>query len=161
MKPIIDRLLSRYIEDPITGCWNWTRAKTASGYGQLSDWNYETKTQKVLYTHRLSYEYHSGLKIPKGMDVMHSCDNPACMNPKHLSVGTRLDNVKDCRVKRRHSRGLKHSMKIAKRKLSTDDVWKIRALCQTLKQTVIARMYNVNSSTICSIHIGRSWKHLT
>jgi hypothetical protein len=71
-----------------TGCWPWTAAKT-NGYGSFS-----MPDRTRVRAHRFSYELHFG-KIPPGLMVMHSCDNPACVNPDHLSVGTNLDNCLD------------------------------------------------------------------
>lgn len=65
-------------------CWEWLGSRYPSGYGRLSK----------KYAHRLSFEIINGL-IPKGMHVLHTCDNPPCVNPKHLWVGTAGDNMRD------------------------------------------------------------------
>lgn len=82
--------------DPITGCWNWSAYKDAKGYGKI---HYLGKTQ---FVHRISahcflrYDLNSKLLV-----VCHKCDNPSCFNPKHLFIGTRSDNSKDCVAKGR------------------------------------------------------------
>ncbi len=78
-------------------CWLWPGAKS-DGYGCM-------KFQgKVLRVHRAMYEVHNGT-IPDGLKILHSCDNPPCCNPKHLSLGTQADNVKDMIAKKRHRNG--------------------------------------------------------
>jgi len=77
-----------------TGCWNWTKGKMPFGYGVV------TFQQKQIRTHRLSWMIHRG-KIPAGMCVCHRCDNPSCINPDHLFLGTFGDNNRDMKAKGR------------------------------------------------------------
>ena len=80
-------------------CWLWN-AYTNGRYGQIRS---SKKPFPQLLAHRVSYEMNVG-EIPDGMDVMHSCDTPLCVNPKHLSVGTRQDNMDDMVSKNRQKR---------------------------------------------------------
>ena len=77
-------------------CWEWTGKKQSSGHGQVI----LHRGAKQLGAHRVSWEIHNG-SIPKGMYVCHKCDNPSCMNPDHLFIGTNLDNIKDMWAKGR------------------------------------------------------------
>jgi len=70
------------------GCWEW-QAHRVSGYGQFS-----IAGRKLEYAHRVSWVL-SGNAIPQGLSVLHRCDNPACVRPDHLFLGTQLDNMKD------------------------------------------------------------------
>ncbi|MGW5518483.1 HNH endonuclease signature motif containing protein [Nocardia africana] len=70
------------------GCWNWTRAKSAAGYGVVRP----AGSKQVVYTHRASFEFHRG-PIPTGMDIDHLCRNRACCNPTHLEAVTHQVNM--------------------------------------------------------------------
>lgn len=76
-------------------CWPWTAARLPAGYGLMGN------EKKWTYAHRLSYQLNKG-PIPEGMIVMHSCDNPPCVNPSHLRVGTYRENSLDSVAKGRH-----------------------------------------------------------
>lgn len=81
-----------------TGCVEWTRACCTRGYGQMWD----PGMRRLVVTHRLAYALAVG-DIPEGAVVMHSCDNPRCVNPNHLSVGTQSQNMLDALAKGRHA----------------------------------------------------------
>lgn len=90
------RFRSKYRVDKDTGCWNWNRPHPDHGYGQF---NLDGKT---LRAHRVSWIIHNGT-IPDGLCVLHKCDNPRCVNPSHLFLGTHSDNMIDMWKKGRQS----------------------------------------------------------
>ncbi len=77
-------------------CWEWLGATSSGGYGHLSF------AGRRYGAHRLAYELFHG-KFPTELKVLHSCDNPLCCNPKHLFLGTQLDNMRDMKAKGRDS----------------------------------------------------------
>lgn len=79
-------------------CWVWTGSNDGKGYGQIS----AGAGRSPIKAHRLSWEIHNG-QIPAGMVICHRCDNPKCVNPSHLFVGTQKDNMVDCATKNRLS----------------------------------------------------------
>lgn len=96
-----DYFATRYKIDNETGCWLWLGLPTKDGYGQIG-------VRGVNYrAHRLSYTIHKD-EIPDGLFVCHQCDNPLCVNPNHLFLGTQQDNVNDEVAKKRHVHGFNH-----------------------------------------------------
>lgn len=80
------------------GCWLWTASRSSKGYGMF--W-FEGQT---VSAHRFSYELYNG-SIPEGMVVRHKCDNPPCVNPDHLELGTQAANERDKIVRGRYRNG--------------------------------------------------------
>lgn len=85
-------------------CWFWKGSTQDWGYGGFKF------RGKMHGAHRVSYTLFRG-EIPKGRVVMHSCDNPICVNPWHLKIGTQGDNLKDCYKKRRRGKSYNHKSK--------------------------------------------------
>lgn len=75
-------------------CWFWIAGTKGKGYGEI-----KSNTKKIVSAHIFSWEYHNKQKVPLGMCVMHSCDVMNCVNPKHLILGTLLDNARDAAAK--------------------------------------------------------------
>jgi len=86
----------KYVEPGATDvCWNWKGAKSEAGYGRLN------VKGSPLYAHRIAWELKHG-EFQQSLQVLHSCDNPACVNPAHLFLGTQSVNMQDCKLKERN-----------------------------------------------------------
>ena len=127
-------------------CIETPASKDKNGYGRVP-----TAGQKHEYAHRLAYKIFKG-SIPKGMVVMHSCDNPACCNPEHLQLGTVKDNVHDALQKGRRPQNPDIS-----RKLDVEDVMSIRGTEKEVKNSILAIKYQVSLQTIRNIKKGNTW----
>lgn len=109
--------------------------------------------RKLLSTHRLSWEAHNG-PIPDGLQVLHQCDIPSCINPGHLFLGTNATNVEDKVRKGRTKRLSGESNPNAR--LSADDVATIRS--SSMPNSELARIYGVDHKHIYHIRRRRTWK---
>lgn len=136
---------SKFVES--TNCLEFTGQITAWGYGQI----YIRQTR--WSTHRLAWTLAHG-PIPPGMQVLHRCDNPACINPEHLFLGTQADNMKDMARKGRSSRGVKNRTA----KLTEEQVLAIRA--DPRPHRTIAACYGIKHTNVGDIKRGRIWRHV-
>lgn len=129
---------------------------------------------RLVGAHRVSWEIHNG-PIPKGKWVLHKCDNPPCIRPKHLFLGTRLDNVRDMEMKGRRSaaRGEKHGRStkperntVGERnrhaKLTDDQVREIRKIAsvESIAYVDLAKRFGVGDVAISRIVNRKTWRHL-
>jgi hypothetical protein len=136
-----------------SGCWEWAGAKNKEGYGHFR------MSGKVMLAHRCSYLLLTG-DIPEGMIVMHSCDNPSCVNPEHLRAGTHADNMADRNFKGRASGGSLKGGRHPGAKLTASDIKSIRSLCgRGIPQSKIAARFNISQPTVCNINRRKSWSH--
>ncbi len=135
------------------GCWLWIGSMTRGNYGIIRP----TRSRKMLRVHRVSWIIHKG-PIPAGLCVLHKCDNPPCVNPDHLFLGTLKDNTQDMLRKNRTVRYLRKGERSGK--LTWAKVRKIRAILTSNRQTQkeIAEEFGVSEETICSISRGKTWK---
>lgn len=155
---LIKRFWSYVNIEGLLDCWNWTGAKNHWGYGMIG---LGKRTDGTERAHRVSWSLVYG-GIPDGMCILHKCDNPACVNPSHLFLGTPLDNEKDMRAK---GRGKNPPIFIGINNPEThfteEDIICIRILAQQeISFRQIGRMYNVGHSTISNIVNCRTWKHI-
>jgi hypothetical protein len=133
-------------------CWLWTASVAGRGYGQIK----VPGERRQMYAHRLSYEIHKG-PVPAGLGVLHQCDNPRCVNPKHLFLGTKGDNAQDMQRKGRHLYGEKN----AEHRLTEADVEAIfDALDEGTPQRLIAERFGVGQMTVSRIGRGERWRHV-
>lgn len=131
------------------GCWEWIGDIAKVGYGRMYFFG------KRRYAHRVSYEIYKG-KIPSGMLVCHHCDNPKCVNPDHLFLGTKRDNALDASSKGRLQHGENHTKAL----LSERDVIQIRRIYANQKKTQleIAKLFGVSGPCVWAIVNGVNWK---
>lgn len=140
--------------EPNTGCFIWIghlRGKAANN-GKYGAFKIGDKNKLA---HRVSYELYKG-KIPDGIKVCHQCDNPICVNPDHLFLGTHADNMKDMATKLRGTNGEKGFNS----KLTKDQVIEIRKLAGTKLRKEIAKQFNVSIPSITEIINKKNWKHI-
>lgn len=133
-------------------CIEWTRAKTPAGYGALRH------EGEFLYAHRVAYELAHG-PIPDGAHILHSCDNPACCNPEHLTAGTHSDNMRDMHSKGRgNPPGLSHGHH-PMAKLTEEQVAEIRRRYTAggVTQYELAPEYGVSQAHLSKIVRKKSW----
>lgn len=135
-----------------SNCWVWTGMKTSLNYGVFS------YRGKDVYSHRFSYEIHNG-NIKKNYCICHKCDNPPCINPDHLFMGTKADNSKDAKSKGRNLLQGHPGESHCAHKLTMKQVTSIRS---EFKRYVVTRFslaskYNVSQHTISDILYGKSW----
>ena len=134
------------------GCWEWKGNKDKDGYGKFNFNN------KYTSAHRASWIIHNG-PIPKGMFVLHHCDQTFCSRPDHLFIGSAKDNRIDCMNKGRSNicKGSNHAFS----KLKDNDIIEIRNLLKNkTPQKEIANKFNVRPETISKINLRKRWKHI-
>jgi hypothetical protein len=135
-------------------CWDSSFTKDPLGYARLSVWKNGKLTPMLL--HRIVLAL-SGVDVPPNKCVMHTCDNPSCVNPDHLVLGTKHDNNSDMRIKKRSARGDVNGKAI----LSNSEAIAIKdALSGGAVGQRLAEKYNVSPATISSIKHGKRWIYL-
>lgn len=146
-----ERFAARHSLDVITGCWPWTARKNAKGYGVF-------KATGEVSAHRVSWVLFRGA-IPAEMFVCHRCDNPSCVNPDHLFLGTHDDNMRDMvdKGRQRSACGSAHP----NAKFTEDDARAIRAEFALRKTTqrALAKRYGVSQTAIHFVTSEKHWRH--
>jgi hypothetical protein len=149
-----DRFWAKVEKKGATECWDWTGYKDDGGYGTFNVGG------GMQFAHRVSWVIENG-PIPAGthsgtMCVLHHCDNPACVNPDHLFLGTQQDNIDDMVEKGRSNTGVKNGQVV----LSEEDVLKIRKIGKTVTLRVLADQFGVSFSAISLILRRETWRHI-
>jgi hypothetical protein len=150
---LFDRLFSRTIIRD-NGCWEYTGRREEKGYARM-----RCGGGARAFVHRLAYDLVVD-DIPDGMKVLHKCDNPICVNPEHLFLGTNQDNTDDMLAKGRE-RFLKGD-ELPQAKLNKEQVREIKRqiAANLLEGNELASKFGVSPQTICDIKAGRTWKHV-
>jgi hypothetical protein len=149
LNTVEERFKKRFIVDQETKCWNWIAAKSAAGYGQIGFNN------RVIYAHRFSYELRYG-SINQGLCVCHKCDNPACVNPDHLFLGTHQENSSDASKKGRFNP--KKGEDNPRSKLTKQIILLIRA--DHRSHRAIGKDYGISNRNVSSIKRRETWRHI-
>jgi hypothetical protein len=144
---LVARLISgAKIDDP-DDCWIWQRSTSDFGHGVISVGGRKGRNERA---HRMAYQLFVE-SIPEGEVVRHRCDNPACINPKHLVLGSQYDNVRDMMRRHRHISGFA--------KLNPDKVVEIRErMALGALQYEVAVDYRVTERTVQNIVSRETWK---
>lgn len=152
MDRIQERFWSKVLQsEDEGGCWEWQAYCNPNGYGKFR------LNGKKVYAHRFAYEDINNKKIGERMCILHSCDNPKCVNPAHLREGTHLDNITDMINKNRQA--ITRGESNGNCKLTELQVVEIREKSH-LKTHQLALEYGVSSSAIQHIISRRIWKHI-
>jgi hypothetical protein len=152
-KTTLERFEEKFLKGEIDQCWEWTAATNASGYGTFG-----VKGVGVL-AHRYAYEtYVLKGPIPSGLCVLHSCDNPLCVNyASHLRLGTRRENNLERTSKGRQAFGERNRHA----KLNNGLVLEIRKLhLEGVTEAELARRFSVAPNTVNGILNRKTWKHI-
>jgi len=139
-------------------CWLWKRGRLRGGYGLFATGR---KPGQQTLAHRVAWSLSNAADIPRGMHILHSCDNPPCCNPAHLRIGTQLDNVADMIAKGRA--GDRPRGEAASRsKLTAAAVVEMRARrAAGTPLAVLAREHAVSEMTAWCVCTGRTWRHVS
>lgn len=143
-----DRFASKFTVDQASGCWVWGANKNKGGYGFFAP-----DGKHTILAHRASWVLCGGCD-PGDLNVCHHCDNPSCVNPAHLFLGTQLENLQDAARKNRIRSGTRHHSA----KLTEADVVSIRADSRPRRD--IAKAYGVSRNTVCLILRRLRWKRV-
>jgi len=144
------RFWEKVQKGPDNECWEWIGYRR-QGYGVVG------VDREVIGAHRFSFELTNG-PIPDGMFVLHRCDNPPCVNPAHLFLGTHADNMADCKVKGRAKGSPLVGSDCHAAKLNEALVMEIRNSQDN--SVILADRYRVSATTIRHIKTRNTWRHI-
>lgn len=153
--PLVARLYGNAKKNEQSGCWEW-QGSTRGGYGRIIVGSRKNGTRRSESAHRLSYILNNGA-IPEGMEVCHKCDNRCCINPDHLFLGTRQDNIDDREAKGRNNPPVGEENGNAKlTKLDVLEIIEKRERGLSFQR--IANEYGVSKKTVQNAVSGKTWQ---
>jgi hypothetical protein len=133
-------------------CWIWTGYLAKKGYGSISSGRSQGEHPfKPINVHRVSWLIHYA-EIPEGLSVLHHCDNPPCVRPDHLFLGTPHENTQDMMRKGRHIRAMA--------KLTDEMALEILSIGRTIPASILAQRYNVIPRTIRNLLNEKTYGHI-
>lgn len=150
-KSLKERFLEKVVKVD-SGCWEWVGATTRGGYGHIRVWSEDRWTMRKA--HRVSYELFKE-PIDPFLLVLHSCDNPTCVNPDHLRQGTHSDNNRDMLDRDRVSRCVRVC------KINFKEAEEIRRIYDTgdYTQEEVGKLYGLAGNTVSLIVNNKRWKN--
>lgn len=155
-RTLADRLWAKVKIAGPDECWEWLGGKDRKGYGRIL-----LEGKKLTSAHRAALFLESGEMPTPDLDACHSCDNPGCVNPKHLFFGSRKENMRDCIDKGRFSYPPRHIGERAhKAKLTESSVRKIRSTYPKQSYAELAAKFGVSKQAIAAVVRKRSWAHI-
>lgn len=149
MTELPTRIESKIQPEPNSGCWLWLGGTNQKNYGHI--WSSELKRHERA--HRMVYQILIGA-IPAGQQLLHRCDNPYCVNPDHMFVGSNAENMADRDAKGRQARG--ESCALAK--LTEDQVRAIRQ--SSGSHVAVGKQFGTSAMNVADIRHRRTWKHI-
>lgn len=155
-RPIADRFFDGIGRKTPSGCILWAKSVKNGWHGQIGSGGGPRKSKRMLVASRVAYELMVG-PIPEGLGVLHRCDNPRCINPVHLFVGTQTDNMADMTAKGRQAKGEKcHNAK-----LDADKVREIRRRSAAGEvHRSIAKSLGISNASVTLIVHRQRWNHV-
>lgn len=167
MKTSLKDIVMSLVKTDDKGCWIWHGKKYPGGKRVIKSGRYKGRVKiKLEYgvykhwpAHRFSWMAFNGA-IPSGRLVCHHCDNPLCVNPSHLFLGSSEDNNKDAKQKNRHSFGERHP----NHKLTDQIVKEMRLLYKPWDKDCsylgLAKRFNCAEGLVCDVVNGKRWQHV-
>lgn len=151
---MVKRLAAGLVSALNDECWVWTKSRVTDGYGNVM------MNRRHTSAHRIAFQLGKG-DIPAGLFVCHSCDNPPCINPAHLHIGTNADNLRECRDRGRHKSHIMPGEANPIAKLDNTAVNEIRELLRMgLSHRKIAALFGICPQNVSKIKNGERWAHL-
>jgi hypothetical protein len=151
-RPLVERLWEKVNIGAPDECWLWTASLYPNGYGVI----WPGDGRNVIGAHIASWKLANGARA-SGLDVCHHCDNPPCVNPTHLFLGSRADNMADAVAKGRQAHGERNGQ-ARLTELDVNTIWKL--LARGVTASSISIMFDVDPATISDIKCGKTWTHL-